>query len=102
MEIPKRVAASVDRFRRQVAAAAKSEKVKVPFACRLCGFVGADIAALEAHRKTPLHMITTKVWRDRSACRLCRVQTTSPNELAVHLTSKKHKERLAQVNAART
>ena len=44
-----------------------------------------------------MHLVATKLWREASACALCRVQTTSPNELAVHLTCKKHKERLAEV-----
>ena len=91
--------AVVDEARKLVAAAAASEKVKRPFACRLCAFAGDDLAAFEAHRDTELHKIATKVWQDASYCKLCRAQCTSPNELAVHLRSKKHLERLAEVNA---
>ncbi|KAH8094270.1 hypothetical protein JL720_4264 [Aureococcus anophagefferens] len=85
--------AVVDEARKLVAAAAASEKVKRPFACRLCAFAGDDLASFEAHRDTELHKVATKVWQDASYCKLCRAQCTSPNELAVHLRSKKHLER---------
>mmetsp|Transcript_15007 Transcript_15007/g.44816 ORF Transcript_15007/g.44816 Transcript_15007/m.44816 type:complete len:184 (-) Transcript_15007:52-603(-) len=92
---PEQIAAA----RALVAAAAKSEKIKAPFWCRLCAFRGADLEAYQAHIATPLHLIATKLWKEASACALCRVQTTSPNELAVHLKSKKHLERVAYVNS---
>ena len=89
--------AQVQQAHRLVDACAASEKVKRELYCRLCAFQGTDLADLERHRRSDLHMVATRVWRDRSYCKLCRVQTTSPNELAVHLTCKKHKERLAEV-----
>ena len=89
--------AQLQQAHRLVDACAASEKVKRELYCRLCAFQGSDLADLERHRRSDLHMVATRVWRDRSYCKLCRVQTTSPNELAVHLTCKKHKERLAEV-----
>ena len=89
--------AQLQQAHRLVDACAASEKVKRELYCRLCAFQGTDLADLERHRRSDLHMVATRVWRDRSYCKLCRVQTTSPNELAVHLTCKKHKERLAEV-----
>ena len=89
--------AQLQQAHRLVDACAASEKVKRELYCRLCAFQGADLADLERHRRSDLHLLATRVWRDRSYCKLCRVQTTSPNELAVHLKCKKHKERLAEV-----
>ena len=89
--------AQLQQAHRLVDACAASEKVKRELYCRLCAFQGSDLADLERHRRSDLHLLATRVWRDRSYCKLCRVQTTSPNELAVHLTCKKHKERLAEV-----
>ena len=89
--------AQLQQAHRLVDACAASEKVKRELYCRLCAFQGTDLADLERHRRSDLHMVAPRVWRDRSYCKLCRVQTTSPNELAVHLTCKKHKERLAEV-----
>ena len=89
--------AQLQEAHRLVDACAASEKVKRELYCRLCAFQGTDLADLERHRRSDLHLLATRVWRDRSYCKLCRVQTTSPNELAVHLTCKKHKERLAEV-----
>ena len=93
--------AQLQQAHRLVDACAASEKVKRELYCRLCAFQGADLADLERHRRSDLHLLATRVWRDRSYCKLCRVQTTSPNELAVHLTCKKHKERLAEVENGR-
>ena len=93
--------AQVQEAHRLVDACAASEKVKRELYCRLCAFQGSDLADLERHRRSDLHLLATRVWRDRSYCKLCRVQTTSPNELAVHLTCKKHKERLAEVENGR-
>ena len=93
--------AQLQQAHRLVDACAASEKVKRELYCRLCAFQGTDLADLERHRRSDLHMVATRVWRDRSYCKLCRVQTTSPNELAVHLTCKKHKERLAEVEGRR-
>ena len=93
--------AQLQQAHRLVDACAASEKVKRELYCRLCAFQGSDLADLERHRRSDLHMVATRVWRDRSYCKLCRVQTTSPNELAVHLTCKKHKERLAEVEGGR-
>ena len=93
--------AQLQQAHRLVDACAASEKVKRELYCRLCAFQGTDLADLERHRRSDLHMVATRVWRDRSYCKLCRVQTTSPNELAVHLTCKKHKERLAEVEGGR-
>ena len=93
--------AQLQEAHRLVDACAASEKVKRELYCRLCAFQGADLADLERHRRSDLHLLATRVWRDRSYCKLCRVQTTSPNELAVHLTCKKHKERLAEVENGR-
>ncbi len=93
--------AQLQQAHRLVDACAASEKVKRELYCRLCAFQGSDLADLERHRRSDLHMVATRVWRDRSYCKLCRVQTTSPNELAVHLTCKKHKERLAEVENGR-
>jgi uncharacterized small protein (DUF1192 family) len=93
--------AQLQQAHRLVDACAASEKVKRELYCRLCAFQGSDLADLERHRRSDLHLLATRVWRDRSYCKLCRVQTTSPNELAVHLTCKKHKERLAEVENGR-
>ena len=93
--------AQLQQAHRLVDACAASEKVKRELYCRLCAFQGTDLADLERHRRSDLHLLATRVWRDRSYCKLCRVQTTSPNELAVHLTCKKHKERLAEVENGR-
>jgi hypothetical protein len=93
--------AQLQEAHRLVDACAASEKVKRELYCRLCAFQGSDLADLERHRRSDLHLLATRVWRDRSYCKLCRVQTTSPNELAVHLTCKKHKERLAEVENGR-
>ena len=93
--------AQLQQAHRLVDACAASEKVKRELYCRLCAFQGSDLADLERHRRSDLHLLATRVWRDRSYCKLCRVQTTSPNELAVHLTCKKHKERLAEVERGR-
>lgn len=84
----------LEQARRLVERASTSEKTKTPFACRLCAFVGNTLAAFEEHRQSPLHAIATKLYKEASYCKLCRVQCTSPLELERHLASKKHKERL--------
>ena len=93
--------AVVAEARKLVAAAARSEKVKLPFACRLCAFKGPSLEAFDAHRETELHKVATKVWKDESYCKMCRSQCTSPNELEIHLKSKKHLERLAELRAGK-
>lgn len=75
-----------------------SEKVKVPFACRLCAFRGTCLEDLETHRKSPLHRMAEREYREQSFCKLCRVQCTSPLELKTHTVSKKHRERLLQTS----
>mmetsp|Transcript_5219 Transcript_5219/g.15859 ORF Transcript_5219/g.15859 Transcript_5219/m.15859 type:complete len:174 (-) Transcript_5219:450-971(-) len=85
------------RARELVARAPTSEKAKIPFACRLCAFRGADLDEFEAHRRSPLHGLASRLYKEASYCKLCRVQTTSPLELKTHLVSKKHTERLAQL-----
>ena len=84
-----------------VEAYAKSEKLKVPFACRLCAFVGETVEALERHRRAPLHVLATEVFKSSSFCKVCRAQCTSPVELTTHLTSKRHLERMASLKRSR-
>lgn len=79
--------------------AVASEKVKIPFACRLCAFRGSSLDELEIHRKSPLHRMASKLYREESYCKLCRVQCTSPLELKTHTVSKKHRERLLQTES---
>mmetsp|Transcript_440 Transcript_440/g.1150 ORF Transcript_440/g.1150 Transcript_440/m.1150 type:complete len:216 (+) Transcript_440:72-719(+) len=87
--------AVVAQARRLVDAAGATEKVKIPFACRLCNFRGADLDDFEAHRASQLHVVATRLYKEASFCGLCRVQCTSPLELRTHTVSKKHQERLA-------
>lgn len=86
----------VEAARRIVERAGTSAKTKEPFACRLCAFRGADLKEYERHRKSDLHKLASKMYKDASYCSLCRVQCTSPAELTVHLSRKKHLEMLAR------
>ncbi|KAJ1451962.1 hypothetical protein M885DRAFT_487214 [Pelagophyceae sp. CCMP2097] len=97
---PKKKSPVVDLAQKLVDAALTSTKNKVPFSCRLCAFTGAALEDFEKHKKTLLHGVATRLWTDQSYCRLCRAQCTSPLELRVHLTSKKHLERLSELAAA--
>lgn len=88
----------LEKARALVQRAPKCEKLKIPFACRLCAFRGQSLEEFEHHRLSRLHIFATKLYKESSYCKLCRVQCTSPLELETHVSSKKHAERLAQLN----
>lgn len=90
--------ALLDKARALVEKAPKCEKLKIPFACRLCAFRGQSLEEFDRHRHSRLHIFATKLYKESSYCKLCRVQCTSPLELETHVSSKKHAERLAQLN----
>lgn len=69
---------------------------KVPFACKPCGFVGEDMAAFEAHRRSEAHQARAAVGQGRLQCALCAKAFTSPSQLAEHKAGKWHQQRLLQ------
>ncbi|KAJ8601694.1 hypothetical protein CTAYLR_003185 [Chrysophaeum taylorii] len=92
---------TLERARALVERAPSSEKIKVPFACRLCAFRGESLEEFEKHRKSQLHRAASKLYKEASFCALCRVQCTSPVELERHVSSKKHTERASREGVAK-
>lgn len=66
---------------------------RVPFACRRCGFVGSDLAALETHRLTPAHLATQQ---QELRCELCAKSFTSQTQVDEHRAGKWHQQRMQQ------
>ncbi|TYZ65290.1 hypothetical protein PybrP1_013197 [[Pythium] brassicae (nom. inval.)] len=66
---------------------------RVPFACRRCGFVGSDLAALEAHRQTPAHLAVEQL---ELRCDLCAKSFTSQAQVDEHRAGKWHQQRAKQ------
>ena len=88
--------AQLQQAHRLVDACAASEKVKRELYCRLCAFQGRPRGPRAPPAVGPPH------GRDARLARPVLLQAVSgpddvANELAVHLTCKKHKERLAEV-----
>ncbi|EQC37957.1 hypothetical protein SDRG_04974 [Saprolegnia diclina VS20] len=73
----------------KTAAPAKVKIVgKVPFACKPCGFIGADLDDFLAHKKTTAHL--EECGQVGFKCKLCVKEFTSADQLAEHKLGKWH------------